>query len=107
MPLLLMSNRALSAILSRAEEKSIYSETQTTRAQGIHFKSDERILGDSDFVESVLKEQETDSFAMIRFADSRESKTADASSTSGLFGTSYGAETPGSPPLSRPVFFFF
>jgi hypothetical protein len=28
------------------------------RKQGIHFKSDERILGDSDFVESVLKGQE-------------------------------------------------
>ena len=28
------------------------------RKQGIHVKSDERILGDSDFVESVLKEGE-------------------------------------------------
>jgi putative transposase len=28
------------------------------RKQGLHFKSDERILGDSDFVESVLREQE-------------------------------------------------
>jgi putative transposase len=28
------------------------------RKQGFHFKSDERILGDSDFVESVLREQE-------------------------------------------------
>jgi putative transposase len=27
------------------------------RKQGLHFKSDERILGDSDFVESVLREQ--------------------------------------------------
>jgi hypothetical protein len=26
--------------------------------EGVHFKSDERILGDSDFVESVLREQE-------------------------------------------------
>ncbi|MBW1819966.1 MAG: hypothetical protein JRJ60_22735 [Deltaproteobacteria bacterium] len=42
--------------------KYLPPETQTTRAQGIHFKSDERILGDSDFVESVLKEQEIDSF---------------------------------------------
>jgi len=32
------------------------------RKEGIHFKSDERILGGSDFVKSVLKGQETDSF---------------------------------------------
>jgi REP element-mobilizing transposase RayT len=28
------------------------------RKEGVHFKSDERILGDSDFAESVLREQE-------------------------------------------------
>jgi len=28
------------------------------RKQGLHFKSDERILGDTDFVASVLREQE-------------------------------------------------
>jgi len=28
------------------------------RKQGLHFKSEERILGDSDLVESVLREQE-------------------------------------------------
>ncbi|MBW1788214.1 MAG: hypothetical protein JRK53_16590 [Deltaproteobacteria bacterium] len=42
------------------------------RKEGIHFKSDERILGGSDFVESVLKEQETDSFMGVTpFPDGR------------------------------------
>jgi chromosomal replication initiation ATPase DnaA len=34
-----------------------WKELKAFRSLGIHIKSDERILGDSDFVESILEEQ--------------------------------------------------